>query len=77
MTTIIYGVFDEHGRPLGFYPTDVYPPTEDGKVNSAIPAGAVVVSHNDWQTLLANQPRAVYVAGKVQIRSEPTPSALA
>ena len=73
---IMYGVFESDGRPLAFYPTDIYPPQEDGSLNEKIPAGAVHVSGHDWQMLISNQPLARYVNGTVVFGEEPPPSAL-
>lgn len=73
---IMYGVFESDGRPLGFYPTDIYPPQEDGSLNERIPSGAVPVSDTDWQMLVSKQPLARYVNGAVVIGDEPPPSAL-
>jgi hypothetical protein len=73
----MYGVFDQYGRSLGFYPDDIYPPTEDGARNAGIPTDAVEISIEDWQTYLSNQPFAAYIDGAVVIGETPVVSALA
>jgi hypothetical protein len=42
----IYALFDEEGRPKGFYPTDIHPTP---------PLGAVEISVDDWQEFLDYQ----------------------
>ena len=72
----MYGMFDQYGRALGFYPDDIYPPNEDGSRNEKIPADAVEITLEQWQELLAKQPFAAYVDGEVKVLSAPVPTAL-
>jgi len=76
-TVIFYAVFDSYGRPLGFYPSDIFPPTEAGAINPAIPKEAVVISRSTWQTLATNQPFVTYLNDEIKIHNQVVPSARA
>jgi hypothetical protein len=85
MTVRIYGAFDGTGKPLGFYPDDIWPPEgqnlapKEGEApppytrNTGIPAEAVEISQADWIALLRN-PWWTYVDGAVVQNPSPAPA---
>lgn len=71
--TKFYGVFDAEGRATAFYNTDIYPPQKNGDRNAAIPAAAVEITEEQWQTLINNPQTARYVDGDVVLIVLPAP----
>jgi hypothetical protein len=76
MTTIpypekIYGRFDAAGKSTGFWTSDIYPPQEDGTRNATIPADAVEITFEVWDTLLDNPLTARYVNGQITLVEAP------
>lgn len=62
--TTIYGLFDAEGAPQGFWPDDIYLPADDGTRNAAIPADAIVVTEEQWKTLVT-YPNARLIDGAI------------
>lgn len=70
--TKFYGVFDADGRATAYYNSDIFPPQPNGDRNAKIPAAAVEITQEQWQTLV-NNPQARFVDGEVVNPTPPTP----
>jgi len=69
MNDVTYrAVLGKNGEPRGFYPSDIFPPGEDGKSNPKVPREAVEISAEVYRALIENQSRARYINGKVEMR---------
>jgi hypothetical protein len=60
-----YGVFDEEGRAVGFYTSDIYPPVNENARSAKIPLEAIEITEEVWKELLAKQGSARYIDGAI------------
>jgi len=71
-TVRYYGKFDGDGAPQGFWASDVFPAPEGRKRSLLIPTEAIELTKEQWRELIANQPRARFIKGKVSVLPAPT-----